>query len=296
MLKRVISTSPRLAALKNDTHRLIYTWLIPFLDVEGRMEADPRIIKGYICPLLDHITLKIIDAALHDMAVADLIVLYALNGNNYLQLQRFDKHQNIRKDRERGSDIPAPLPDNSRITPGAVPDNSGSTPGLLPHNIREVKRREEKGSNNNALFSEFKNLYPKKVKMKPAEIEWKKANIPDNIITLLKAQIHAKAKLKTNGIFTPDWPDPERWIKNERWNDVIETVPTDTGKPGNGTPKETPYVQCPKCKKEVLPNDCFDDNCIHCAPRLTPAARTALIMGIKPIPDGDINPDDVPFD
>jgi hypothetical protein len=128
MLKRVISTSPRLAALKNDTHRLIYTWLIPYLDVEGRIEADPRIIKGHVCPLLDHITTKIIDTALVDMAANDLIILYYVNTNKYLQLQRFDKHQNIRKDRERGSDIPDPNSDNSRITPGQLPEAAGITP------------------------------------------------------------------------------------------------------------------------------------------------------------------------
>ena len=86
MLKRVISTSSRLAALKNDTHRLIYTWLIPFLDVEGRFSADPRIIKGAVAPILDHITTKIITVALRDMAANDLIIMYSQNSQNYLQL------------------------------------------------------------------------------------------------------------------------------------------------------------------------------------------------------------------
>ena len=125
MLKKVITTSPRLSALKNDTHRLIYTWIIPFLDVEGHIDADPRIIKGHIVPLLDHITTKIIEVALVDMVKNDLIILYEVNGNKYLQLQRFSKHQNLRKDREKDSDIPAPLPEDSR-----------RKPGLLPHNIR----------------------------------------------------------------------------------------------------------------------------------------------------------------
>ena len=142
MLKKVICESGRLAALKNDSHRLIYTWLIPHLDVEGRHSADPRIIKGHVAPILNHITHKVIDAALRDMEVNDLIVLYDINGNKYLELKRFKKHQNLREDRERKSDIPGPVPDGSRITPGPVPEDSRRTPTQV--NLSEVKLKEAK--------------------------------------------------------------------------------------------------------------------------------------------------------
>lgn len=110
MLKKVICESPRLAALKNDTHRLIYTWMIPHLDVEGRHSADPRIVKSHVAPILDHITTKIIISALHDMAVNNLIALYSINGKEYLELQLFRKHQVLREGREKASDIPPPTP------------------------------------------------------------------------------------------------------------------------------------------------------------------------------------------
>jgi hypothetical protein len=121
MLKKVISESPRLAALKNDTNRLIYTWLIPHLDIEGRHSADPRVVKSHVAPILDHISHKIIRAALQDMAVHNLIVLYSANGQDFLELCRFKKHQNLRENRERPSDIPAP-------TPGGLREDSGRTP------------------------------------------------------------------------------------------------------------------------------------------------------------------------
>jgi len=144
MLKKVICESPRLAALKNDTHRLIYTWLIPHLDIEGRHSADPRIVKSHVAPILDHISHRIIASALRDMADNDLIILYSTNGKNYLELQRFKKHQHLRDDREKGSDIPpptpGPLPDPSRSTDGVQPDNSRSTPTQV--NLSEVKLRE----------------------------------------------------------------------------------------------------------------------------------------------------------
>lgn len=141
MLKRVISTSLRLAGLKNDTHRLLYTWIIPFLDIEGRLDADPRIIKGYIVPLLDHITTNTIKTALVDMEVNDLITLYTANGHTYLELQRFNKHQTLRRDKEHPSEIPSPGEVGS--SPGVVREQSGLTP--TEDKIREDKIREDKG-------------------------------------------------------------------------------------------------------------------------------------------------------
>jgi hypothetical protein len=38
ILSRRISRSHKLAALSSDTARMIYSWLIPYLDVEGRMD------------------------------------------------------------------------------------------------------------------------------------------------------------------------------------------------------------------------------------------------------------------
>ncbi len=142
MLKRVITTSARLAALKNDTHRLIYTWMIPFLDVEGRMEADPRIIKGHIAPLLDHITTRIIELALKDMSINTLIILYESKDNKYLQLLRFDKHQNLRKDREKESEIPPPPPEDAGITPGGLPEDAGITPKQVKLSLNLSKDKD----------------------------------------------------------------------------------------------------------------------------------------------------------
>ena len=58
MIKRVISESKKLGHLKSDSARLLYTWLIPWLDVEGRHSADPEIIKGHIFPKIKSMTTK----------------------------------------------------------------------------------------------------------------------------------------------------------------------------------------------------------------------------------------------
>ena len=76
ILSKRVSRSDKVAALSSDTSRMLYSWLIPYLDVEGRMESDPRLLKADIAPLLDHITPKVIEKALSEFYTAGLVVLY----------------------------------------------------------------------------------------------------------------------------------------------------------------------------------------------------------------------------
>lgn len=95
----------------------------------------------------------------------------------------------------------------------------------------QEEKRESKTYSSN--FNTFWSTYPKKNNKKAAYSEWKKAtDKPDigTIIAKLTEQIEAKQKLKQAGEFTPEFQDPQRWIKNERWNDVPEVVQTTTTK------------------------------------------------------------------
>lgn len=71
----------------------------------------------------------------------------------------------------------------------------------------------------------FWKYYPKKNAKKKAFAIWKK--IPDIILIsksfpdIIQKQKDYKASLKKVGEFAPEFPDPERWIKDERWNDEI---------------------------------------------------------------------------
>ena len=99
---------------------------------------------------------------------------------------------------------------------------------------REKEREKERESKTySSNFNTFWSTYPKKNNKKAAYREWKKAtDKPDigTIIAKLTEQIEAKQKLKQAGVFTPEFQDPQRWIKNERWNDVPEVVQTTTTK------------------------------------------------------------------
>lgn len=73
-------------------------------------------------------------------------------------------------------------------------------------------------------FLSFWAEYPKSVKKKAAFKEWEKNKTKPGIEIILKAireQKKNKTELKCAGQFCPEWPDPERWIKNERWNDEL---------------------------------------------------------------------------
>ena len=137
MLKKKISKSRKLAALPSDSDRLFYTWLIPHLDIEGRILADADTLKGDIVPRLKDWSADKVEQTLQTLAKGELIILYNANGDRYLELLRFADEQSLRKDREKASEIPGPDEGEIVATPGDLPEGSRRPPA-------EVKLREDK--------------------------------------------------------------------------------------------------------------------------------------------------------
>lgn len=107
MLKKVVSTSQKLANLKSDSARLLYTWLIPHLDIEGRFSADPKIVKGYVVPRLK-MSIHEVAKHLEDMEYNNLISIYEVNGDLFMELIKFKNFQTLNPKRESPSLIPLP--------------------------------------------------------------------------------------------------------------------------------------------------------------------------------------------
>lgn len=133
MLKKLISTSKKLAALKTDSARLLYTWIIPHVDIKGRFSAEPDIVKGYIVPRLTTMDYGKIESYLADLHENNLIDLYEVEGDKYLEIIKFNDFQSLRSDRESASVIPDKQ---------GVRDNSGSTPAK--DKVKEVKLGQAK--------------------------------------------------------------------------------------------------------------------------------------------------------
>lgn len=152
ILSKRVTRSDKIAALSSDTERMIYSWLIPYLDVEGRMEANSRLLKSDIAPLLDHITIEILEKILTNLHNAELITVYEVKGKRYLQLIQFDEHQpNLRKDREKKSLVPPP-PKEKKPVSVELRQNSGEAPAELPHKINISKDNISKEGTADAPF------------------------------------------------------------------------------------------------------------------------------------------------
>ena len=106
MISKDISLDEKVNTLSNDTVRLLFTWLIPHLDVEGRMHGDALTFRSIVTPRRN-ISLKKIEEYLEELEKHELILRYSVNGNQYLCAPNFEKHQiGLRKDKETISKIP----------------------------------------------------------------------------------------------------------------------------------------------------------------------------------------------
>jgi hypothetical protein len=155
MLSKSVSLSRQLAALKNDTHRLVFTWLIPHADIAGRLSGDPSWVRAAVVPMLGHVTRAKVEAALADAERVGVIQRYTdAAGQRVVALMGWERHQALRADKEASStfgpppDVTTPGRGPSDSGPDAPPD-SGTTPGGLPEDSRptpaQMKRSEEEG-------------------------------------------------------------------------------------------------------------------------------------------------------
>lgn len=222
MLQNRISKSQKMASLSNDTVRLLYTWMLSHLDVNGNFYADPVMVNNLVFTRLGH-PVKIIASALNELEEKGLIIRYQINGDIYLNYPDFhEKQPSINPIKEGTPDIP-PLTQESIITSNnltqeLIQRHSSVTDTLREGKLREDKLREDKATL--ASFETFWEEYPRKVNKKEALDKWKKANLPslEKIITVLKKHKSTEEWEKDNGKYIPY---PSTWINKERWNDQI---------------------------------------------------------------------------
>jgi len=136
MLKKRLSRSRKLAALPNDSSRFLYCMIMPHLDAEGRYDADPVIIKGHILPYIEDWTFEKIGRELKSLAAQELITLYEIDGEQYLQYMRFHDFNRIDPKKEAKSSIPAPNPEQRQ-------SSAGVTPGKVKGSISKSKSKEK---------------------------------------------------------------------------------------------------------------------------------------------------------
>lgn len=141
MIAKNISTSRKVNRLP-DRAALLYTWMIPHTDDYGHLEGDPLSIRAKVAPMRT-LNEQEVQQDLELMVQNDLIRLYEVDGEKYIEVLNFETFQTFKSDRPRSQEYPQPLdwkPNNS----ARKPVDSFAPDKRREENIREVKLREEK--------------------------------------------------------------------------------------------------------------------------------------------------------
>lgn len=147
MLNKSISLNKELADLNSDTSRLLFTWTISHLDVEGRIHGDPDVLKSLVVPRLKHITGEVVEECIKEWTEKGLVIWYEAGGDQWLQFPGFhDNQKGLKKDREAQSKIPAPEEGEKIPTHEEIMSNSGVTHDKVLPNRKESKLIEKNTS------------------------------------------------------------------------------------------------------------------------------------------------------
>lgn len=166
IIAKSISKSEKVAKLSLPA-TLLFTWLIPHTDREGRLDADTWSLKA-LFPYIDEITPENIPALLEEIVDADLIYYYGTS-HKYLQVKDFLKHNTHDRNKEAVSSIPAPE---------QVGSNSGVALETLQIQVKEEVKDKEK-EREAFTHPPFFNLSSEK--LKPFIVSYGKSVVDDYI-------------------------------------------------------------------------------------------------------------------
>lgn len=183
------------------TARLFFIGLWNWADDHGVVENKPMQLKARIFPC-DQVD---VPALVDELVNVGLLQKYQPNGEGFLLIRNFTKHQVV--DRPRKSSLP--LPENNDNQLKSIEISSG----------REGKGKERKGSILYG-FDAFWTAYPKKVGKGNAEKVWMKLkpdqDLMDRILQALAWQRKQDQWVKDDGQFIPH---PATWLNQKRWED-----------------------------------------------------------------------------
>lgn len=122
--------------------RFTFMGCISQSDDEGRLQGHPALLKSLIFPYDTDITHDDMKDWLHQLASEKLITMYEVDGQSYIQLPNFAKHQTINK--KTYSKLPPPPTNDDYGSPTVVGDD-GSSNGVSQEKGSKEKGSKEKG-------------------------------------------------------------------------------------------------------------------------------------------------------
>ena len=210
ILLKSISQSMKLPRLKTDSARLLYTWLLSHLDINGCFFADAVTVNSLVFTRLNK-TEKQIEEWLQDLEFNKLIIRFQDNGDDYLFVPDFvDKQPSLRADHEGKPYI-------KDFTPTKLQPSSNPTPTFVrTSKVKESKVKQSKDD----FFNRFWKAYPYKKSKGQAEKAFEKikpdAELFDEIIKGLDRAKKSQKWAKDNGEFIPY---PATWLNARGWED-----------------------------------------------------------------------------
>ena len=149
ILRDSILISPDIDALSWRSEAMFYR-LLTVCDDYGRSNAEPRLLRAYLCQLRTHdLTVQDITEFLEQLEELGLISTYEVAGRPYLAVTNFREHQRGNQ-RHPKTDFPDPNDTDADPAEGDASENPGKfrrnreTPGKLRRHRERMGQRRRK--------------------------------------------------------------------------------------------------------------------------------------------------------
>lgn len=216
MLHKKISTSLQINNLPLPV-RLLFTWLIPHADDEGRLKGEPQFIKATVIPMTNW-SLKNVRGYLEQMKNSNLIYYWQENNEWFIEFVKWGDYQSIRKDRFEPSKLPSFNKHiDNQTAPNSQPNDNqlSAQANINQSNITKVNKSEykeefadknlDKGNTtllDPTIIEDPKHYLPKNGAEVAAKIAWEKLE-PNNPRAFYTTYLNAAKKgVPASYIFT----------------------------------------------------------------------------------------------
>jgi len=154
---------------------LLYTWLMPFADDEGRMVGDPIWVLANVVPYEDF-TMSEIEKMLTELDRVNLLYFYIVEDEHFIEICDFEDRQRIRKDRFKSSTYPVRQPSVNQVTTSCQPSVNLSP---TPSPSRTPTPSPSKAAAAETEFEEFFTQYGRYGNYASSLTKWKKLSKQD---------------------------------------------------------------------------------------------------------------------
>ncbi len=239
--------------------RLLFAGLWTIADREGRLEDRPKRIGAECLPYDD----CDIEALLDELAAPGFIVRYEVDGQPYIAVPAWKKHQCPHKT-EAPSRIPPPEHSASTVQAQDKPvpylDLGSCLWGLEKEHMLTADAASVRHEDSNSSFAAFWSTYPRKLGMTAAKKRWKQLSVADRAAATLAAQ-HYADYVRQGATDLQFVPHPATFIGPKRiFEDWTAGLPPgyEGGNGGGPAPPKRPL--CPKCEADLT----IDEDGEHC--------------------------------